>query len=208
MLKRPEPKGISKKASIAEKVKWAVTGAAKDTAKNAVSLVVPSVKAGSAAAKIGDKVAQKVAETRPAPKLGKAGGEVKTVRTNPKDDITVRRDMKQPSQKGDPHLGDLESKNKISISKPKSATYTTPENSMKQRMGVEQRMTKQRNADIESAARAGTKAAGPEVEKLANTGTKLANAYRGIDAVKTAKGTQKDHYVTGRKDSTKKVKGD
>jgi hypothetical protein len=207
-MKRPEPKGISKKASIAEKVKWAVKGAAKDTAKNAVSLVVPAVRAGSAAAKIGDKVAQKVAESMPAPKLGKAGGEVKTVRTNPKDEITVRRNMKQPSQKGDPHLGDLESKNKISISKPKSATYTTPENSMKQRMSVEKRMTDKRNKDIEGASKAGEKAAEPEVNKLANTGTKGLNVYRGIDAVKTAKGTQKDHYVTDRKNSTRKVKGD
>ena len=208
-MKRPEPKGISKNASIADKVKWAAKNAAKDTIKNAVSLVVPEVRAGAAAAKIGDRVAQRVAESRPAPKLGKAGGEVKSVRTNPKDEITVRRDMKQPSQKGDPHLGDLESKNKISISKPKSATYTTPENSMKQRMGVEQRMTKQRNADIESAAKAGTEAAGPEVKKLADAGTKLANAYRGVDTAKTvAKGTQANHHVTDSKNHTRKVKGD
>ena len=200
MLKRPEPKGISKKASIAKKVKWAVEGAAKDTVKNAVSLVVPSVKAGSAAAKIGDKVAQKVAETRPAPKLGKAGGEIKTVRINPKEDITIRRDVPGDRRTTPGKV--------VSVDKPKSATYTTRENSMKQRISVEQNMTKQRNADIESAAKAGTKAAEPEVNKLANTGTKGLNVYRGIDAVKTAKGTQKDHYVTGRKDSTKKVKGD
>ena len=197
MIKRPEPKGISKDASIADKLKWAVKGAAKDTAKNAVSLVVPEIKAGAAAAKIGDKVAQKVAESRPAPKLGKAGGEIKTVRTDPKNDVEVRRDVK-----GDPRTTPGK---RVSVDKPLSATYTTRENSMKQRIGVEQTMTKQRNADIESAAKAGTEAAGPEVKKVADAGTKLANAYRGVD---TVKGTQKDHYVTDRKNSTRKVKGD
>ena len=199
-MKRPEPKGISKNASVAEKVKWAVKGAAKDTAKNAVSLIVPAVRAGSAAAKIGDKVAQRVAESTPAPKLGKAGGEIKTVRTSPKDDITIRRDVPGDRRTTPGKV--------VAVDKPKSATYTTRENSMKQRMSVEKRMTDKRNADIESAAKAGEKAAAPEVEKLANTGTKLANVYRGVDAVKTAKGTQKDHYVTDRKNSTRKVKGD
>jgi hypothetical protein len=167
-----------------------------------------SKEAEKTTAKVADKVAQKVAENSPAPKLGKKGGEVKSVRTDPKSEITVRRDMKQSSQKGDPHLGDLENKNKISISKPKSATYTTRENSMKQRISVESRMTDKRNTDIESAASAAKSAARSTVEKsLAEN--KAKSIAQGIIAGKAiVKGTQKDHYVTDRKNSTRKVKGD
>jgi hypothetical protein len=106
--------------------------------------------------KVGDKVAQKVAKNEPTPKLGKKGGEIKTVRTNPKSEITIRRDMKQPTRKGDPDLGNLEGKAKLSVSKPKSATYMTKENSIKQRAAVEKRMIERRNNNIEGAQRAAT----------------------------------------------------
>lgn len=190
MLKRPEPKGISKKASIAEKVKWAVKGAAKDTAKNAVSLVVPSVKAGSAAAKIGDKVAQKVAETTKPGKLGTAGGEKFSKPVEPTKRTTVK---------------DAAGKEKAGTYGGSKVEGTTPSRSMEQRIGDAKRQDTKRATLVEGASKAAEKAAGPEVEKLANAGTKLANVYRGYE---TVKGTQKNHYVTGRKDSTKKVKGD
>jgi hypothetical protein len=110
-----------------------------------------------ASSKVGDKVAQKVAENSPAPKLGKQGGEFKTVRTNPKSEITVRRDLKQPDRVGDVKMSNPEAK-KVAVSKPKSATYQTRENSMKQRISVEKRMTDKRNADIESAYTASSSA--------------------------------------------------
>ena len=76
---------------------------------------------------------------------------------------------------------------------------------MEQRIGDAKRQDTKRATLVEGASKAAEKAAGPEVEKLANAGTKLANVYRGYE---TVKGTQKNHYVTSRKDSTKKVKGD
>lgn len=189
-MNRPEPKGISKNASVVEKVKWAVKGAAKDTAKNAVSLVVPSVGARSAAAKIGDKVAQKVAETTKPGRLGTAGKEKFSKPVEPTKRTVV----------------------KDAAGKEKSGTYggskvegTTPARSMEQRIGDAKRQDTKRATLIEGASKAAEKAAAPEVKKLADTGTKLANVYRGYE---TVKGTQKDHHVTDRKNSTRVVKGD
>jgi hypothetical protein len=110
-----------------------------------------------ASSKVGDRVARKVAENSPAPKLGKKGGEFKSVRTNPKTEVTVRRDLKQPDRAGDVKMSNPQAK-QVSVSKPKSATYQTRENTMKQRISVEKRMTDRRNADIESAQRAGSSA--------------------------------------------------
>lgn len=137
------------------------------------------------ASKVGDKVAQKVAENSPVPKLGKKGGEIKTVRTNPKSEITIRRDMKQPAKPGDPHLGALENKAKLSVSKPKSATYKTPENSMKQRAGVEKRMTDKRNADIESAYKTSSSAAKKPIKEAIGA-DRAKTAARGFIAGKGA----------------------
>lgn len=194
MLKRPDTKGISKNASISEKVKWAVKEAAKDTAKNAALLIAPEIKAGATAAKIGDKVAQKVAETTKAGKLGTAGKEKFSKPVEPTTRTTI----------------------KDSAGKEKAGTYggsrvegTTPARSVKQQIGDAKRQDTKRATLIEGASKAAEKAATPEVEKLASAGTKLANVYRGAEVVKeTAKGTQKDHYVTDRKNSTRVVKGD
>ena len=189
-MKRPEPKGISKNASVVEKVKWAVKGAAKDTAKNAVSLVVPAVKAGAAAAKIGDRVAQKVAETTKAGRYGSAGGKEVVKKVSEKKPVEVTRTV---------------DKTKVSTYNPKDVKYTTPERSHEQRVGSQKAQDTRRATLVEGASKAAEKAAGPEVKKVADAGTKLANVYRGVE---TVKGTQKDHYVTDRKNSTRKVKGD
>jgi hypothetical protein len=191
-MKRPEPKGISKNASVVEKVKWAVRGAVKDTVKQSALLLNPTVKAGSAAVRIGDKVAQKVAETTKPGKLGTAGKEKFSKPVEPTKRTTV----------------------KDAAGKEKSGTYggsrvegTTPSRSMEQRIGDAKRQDTKRATLVESASKAGEKAAAPEVKKLADTGTQLATGTK-LAAVAYVKGTQKDHYVTGRKDSTKKVKGD
>jgi hypothetical protein len=105
-----------------------------------------------AANKVGDKVAQKVAKNEPVPKLGKKGGEFKSVRANPKNEATVRRDLKQPDRVGDVKMSNPEAK-KVAVSKPKSITYQTRENSPAQRAAVEKRMVERRNTNIERAQR-------------------------------------------------------
>lgn len=152
----------------------AVREAAKSTAKAAPYLVSPELKAGSTAAKIGDKVAQKVAESIPAAKYGKAGGEVKSVRTSSDAPVTVSR---------------LVDKTKVVTTSPKKVEYTTPKNSPAQRAGVQKAQDTKRATEIEGAASTATKAAGPEVAKLAQSGTKA------INATKIA-GTQAGHVVT------------
>ena len=189
-MKRPEPKGISKNASVADKVKWAVKGAVKDTAKNAVSLIVPEIKAGAAAVKIGDKVAQKVAETTKAGRYGSAGGKEVTKKVSEKTPVQVTRTV---------------DKTKVTTHNPKDVKYATAERSHEQRLGSQKAQDTRRATLVEGASKAATEAAGPEVKKLADAGTKLANAYRGVD---TVKGTQKGHHVTDSKNHTKKVKGD
>jgi hypothetical protein len=179
--------------------------AVKETAKQAPLLVNPEIKAGATAVKIGDLVAQKVAESTPAAKYGKAGGEIKTVRTSSEDPITVRRDMKQPSQAGDPHLGALEDKNKISISKPKSATYTSPKNSPEQRAGVQKASDTKRANAIEGAAQTATSAAHPEVQKLANSANKVITGVKLVEEA-ARRGTQADHTVTQHDRKTGKAK--
>jgi hypothetical protein len=193
-MKRPEPKGISKDASIADKIKWAAKGAAKDTAKNAVSLVVPEVKAGAAAAKIGDRVAQKVAETTKAGRYGSAGGKEVTKKVSEKTPVEVTRTT---------------DKTKVTTYNPKDVKYATRERSHEERLGSQKAQDTKRATLIEGASKAGTEAAEPEVKKLADAGTKLANAYRGVDAAKTVvKGTQANHHVTDSKNHTRVVKGD
>jgi hypothetical protein len=131
-----------------------------------------------ASSKVGDKVAQKVAENSPVPKLGKKGGEFKSVRTNPKSEVTVRRDLKQPDRVGDVKMSNPQAK-QVSVSKPKSATYQTRENTMKQRIGVEKRMTDKRNADIESAQRTGTSASKKPIREAIGA-DRAKTAARGI----------------------------
>lgn len=151
------------------------------------------------AAKAADKVAQKVAEKLPTPKYGKKGGEVKTVRTDPKEDIVIRRDVK----------GDYRTTpgKKVAVDKPKSATYTTRENTQKQRAAVEKRMRDERNRKINEAGSAAYKAVkGPVSKSLASSKVRTAaTAYTAGKAVKDL-GTQKNHHVTKSKNFTKKSK--
>lgn len=150
-------------------------------------LAAKSVKkeASKTAAKAADRVARKVAEKTPAPKYGKKGGEVKTVRTDPKDEITIRRDLKQPSRLGDVKMQDENAK-KVAVSKPKSATYTTRENTPKQRAAVERRMAKDRANKISSAQSSAYSAVKGTIGKsLAESKSK--NLARGVIAGKALK---------------------
>lgn len=192
MLKRPEPKGISKNASIAEKVKWVVKGAAKDTAKQAPLLLNPTVRAGSTAAKIGDKVGQKVAETTKPGRLGTAGGEKFSKPVEPTKRTTVK---------------DAAGKEKAGTYGGSKVEGTTPSRSMEQRIGDAKRQDTKRATLVEGASKAAEKAATPEVKKLADTGTQLATGTK-LAAVAYVKGTQKNHHVTDSKNHTRKVKGD
>lgn len=146
----------------------AVREAGKKTIQAAPFLVSPELKAGSTAVKIGDKVAQKVAESSPAAKYGKAGGEAKSVLTSPKEPVTVSREA---------------SKTKVVTTSPKKVEYTTPERSPAQRAGEQQGKDKIRATNIETAAKTATTAAGPEVAKLAQSGTKAINATKIAAAV-------------------------
>ena len=190
MFERPKPKGISKDASVADKAKWVIKGAVQDTAKNAISLIVPEIKAGAVAAKIGDKVAQKVAETTKAGKYGSAGGKEVVKKVSEKSPVEVTRTV---------------DKTKVSTYNPKDVKYTTPERSHEQRVGSQKAQDTRRATLVEGASKAAEKAAGPEVNKIADAGTKLANVYRGVE---TAKGTQANHHVTDNKNHTRVVKGD
>lgn len=141
-------------------------------------------------AKVADKVAQKVAENAPKPKLGKKGGEIKTVRTNPKSEVTVRRDIP-----GDRRVtpGKV-----VSVDKPKSATYMTRENSMKQRIAVEKRMADKRVADIESAYTASKSAAKKPVQKALATNKAKSTAQGAIAAKAAVRLNEKDKKKKGK----------
>ena len=196
------------KRAISKAKKGDVKGAVKSAATAALEAGSTVVGAGigaklgaKAGLKAGEKVAesgakrtaeramQKTAESIPAPKYGKPGGEVKTVRTNPKDDITIRRDLKQPSQPGDVKMHDENAK-KVAVSKPKSATYTTPERTSAQRQGEQEAQKKARERKIiESGAT--SYEASREVSRAPGAGKLLGKAAGGAAGVAAVASTKK-----------------
>jgi hypothetical protein len=102
------------------------------------------------AAKVGDKVAQKVAESIPAGRLGKAGGEAKSIKVNPDKDVTVSRTA---------------DKTKVVTTSPKKVEYTTPKNTPAQRQGVQTAQDVKRYNAIEGAQTNAQEAAKPVIGK-------------------------------------------
>ena len=141
----------------------AVREAAKKTLNAAPYLINPEIKAGATALKIGDKVAQKVAESIPAGKVGKAGGELKAVQVSEKAPVTVSR---------------TSDSTKVVTTSPKKVEYTTPERSSAQRLGEQKSQDTSRATAVEGAAITATNAAHPEVQRLAQSGTKAINATK------------------------------
>jgi hypothetical protein len=137
-----------------------VREAAKKTLGAAPYLVNPELKAGTTALKIGDKVAQKVAESMPAGKVGKAGGELKSIRVNGPATITAK------------------SMSKTVVPEAKKIDITTPKRTPDQRLGEQKGQDTNRANAIEGAAITATNAAHPEVKQLAQSGTKAINATK------------------------------
>lgn len=151
------------------------------------------LKAGEAVAESGAKRAASYAEKRaleshPTPKLGKKGGEIKSVRTSSDTSAYVY-------PKG---------KSRVEVPEPKRVVYKSKENSFEQRTGVQKAQEKARekagmNARISSyeASRAtskspaGGKAAGKAVGAAAGTA-----AVASTKKVEKPKGTQANHKVT------------
>lgn len=146
--------------------------------------------AENAAQRAGGQAAREAAEKIPAAKYGKAGGEVKTVRTNPKDEVVVRRDLKQPSKPGDAKMHNEDAKH-VAVSKPKSATYTTPERSHAQRAGEQTARDKQRANKIQEAGQSTYSASrSTSLAPAAGKATgKVAGAAAGTAAVAATKRT-------------------
>jgi hypothetical protein len=138
----------------------AVKGAVKNTIKEAPLLLNPELKAGTTALKIGDKVAQMVAESTPASKYGKAGGELKSIRVNGPATTTAN------------------SMSKTVVPEARKIDITTPERTPDQRLGEQKAGDTKRANAIEGASTNAANASAPEVQKLANAGTKAINATK------------------------------
>ena len=118
------------------------------TAGKIITNVVPALMGGGllakgaeeagsiAAAKIGDKVAQKVAESTPAGKLGKIGGETKSIKVSSDKPVTVSRTV---------------DKTKVTTTNPDKVELTTPKRTEAQRLGDQQRGDTKRFNAVEGA---------------------------------------------------------
>ena len=209
-----------------------IKGAIKSAATGALELGTTVSGAGIGAklgAKVGLKAGEAVAESAakrsavyaekaalekaPTPRLGSKGGEITSVRANPKGEAVVRRDLKEPSKPGDVKMHNEDAK-QVAVSKPKSVTYTKPENTFEQRVGVQKSMEKNREkAGFEarattydasrstSLAPAGGKATGKVVGAVAGTA-----AVASTKKVETPKGTQASHHVTDSNNHTRTIK--
>jgi hypothetical protein len=143
----------------------------KSTAGKIISNVVPALMGGgllakgaeeagaAVAAKVGDKVAQKVAESTPAGKLGTAGGETKIVKVNPDKPVTVSRTA---------------DKTKVVTTSPSKVEATTPKRTMDQRLGDQQRGDTKRFNAVEGAKTNATSAA-----KSVTTSASMADRAKG-----------------------------
>lgn len=161
------------------------------------------LKAGEAVAESGAKRAANYAEKRaleahPTPKMGKAGGEIKTARTSSDTPAYV-----YPKDKP-----------RVEVPEPKKVIYKTKENSFEQRVGVQKAQEKARekagmDARISSyeASRATSKApgAGSMLGKVAGAAAGTA-AVASTKQVEKPAGTQAGHHVTDNKNHTKTVK--
>lgn len=155
--------------------------------------------AEAGAKRTSEVAARRVAEETPRGSLGKEGGEKFTKRVEPTKRTTVK---------------DVAGKEKSGTYGGSKVEGTTPKRSMKARLGDAARGDTNRNKAIDKAQYRTYEAAreaslAPTVGKT--TGS-LAGGAAGVTAVAATKkvdapkGTQKNHYVTGRKDSTKKAK--
>jgi hypothetical protein len=170
----------------------AVKGAVKNTVKAAPLLLNPELKAGTTALKIGDKVAQMVAESTPASKYGKAGGELKSIRVNGPATTTAK------------------SMSKTVVPEARKIDITTPERTPGQRLGEQKAGDTKRANAIEGASINATKAAAPEVKKLADAGTKVINATKvaAVVSQKVSQPTASNNPVRPAGDSTTKIHPD
>ena len=118
------------------------------TAGKIITNVVPALMGGGllakgaeeagsvAAAKIGDKVAQRVAESTPAGKIGKVGGETKSIKVSSDKPVTVSRTV---------------DKTKVTTTSPDKVELTTPKRTEAQRLGDQQRGDTKRFNAVEGA---------------------------------------------------------
>jgi hypothetical protein len=131
--------------------------------------------AGSiAAAKIGDKVAQKVAESTPAGKLGKAGGETKSVKVSSDKPVTVSRTTNNT---------------KVVTTNPQKVELTTPKRTESQRLGDQQRGDTKRFNAVEGA-KINAQTAAKSVTTSASAADRAKGAAVGFVAGKSTTPTQ------------------
>jgi hypothetical protein len=200
------------KRAINKARKGDIKGAIKSAATGALEAGTTLTGAGIGAklgAKVGLKAGKEIAESaakrsagyaekraleaHPTPKLGKQGGEIKSVKTSSDTSAYVYKQGHNPVTKP-----------RVEVTEPKKVVYKSKENTFEQRVGVQKAQEKAREkAGMEArvssyeSSRATSKApaAGKATGKVAGAVAGTA-AVAATKKVETPKGTQKGHAVT------------
>ena len=149
--------------------------------------------AETAAVRAGQTAKETAEKTLPKAQLGKQGGEIKSVRTNPDTSAYVYKQGHNPVTKP-----------RVEVTEPKRVVYRSPENTMKQREGVKAAQEKSRENKIYESAQTSYESSRssstlPKEKEIAG---KLKGGAGGLLAVAATKqvespqGTQPNHHTT------------